>query len=142
MPEIPDQAETLQEAISDDYTTEIVPLSKRRPTWHLQALMMNFWAALLRVRRLHAQQGRYTLLTSTMIILLGTAIYWLYGTAAAYIGARTGQTHALLTRSIFGVWGSVLVSAVIVFAQIGWVGFQGNLTVQIWSGLLAGDTCC
>ena len=44
MPEIPDQAETLQEAISDDYTTEIVPLSKRRPTWHLQALMMNFWA--------------------------------------------------------------------------------------------------
>ena len=21
------------------------------------------------------------------------------------------------------------------FAQIGWVGFQGNLTVQIWSGL-------
>jgi purine-cytosine permease-like protein len=136
VPELAEQAETLHEAITDDYTTDIVPLNKRRPTWHLQALMMNFWAGFSYVLvGFTLNEAGYTLIQSASIILLGTAIYWAYGTAAAYIGARTGQTHALLTRSIFGVWGSVLVSAVIVFAQIGWVGFQGNLTVQIWSGL-------
>jgi hypothetical protein len=29
---------------------------------------------------------------------------------AAYLGSTTGQTHALLTRSIFGVVGSALVA--------------------------------
>jgi purine-cytosine permease-like protein len=136
VPEIAEQAETLQEAITDDYTTGIVPLAKRQPTWHLQALMMNFWAGFSYVFvGFTLNEAGYTLLKSTLIILLGTAIYWVYGTAAAWIGARTGQTHALLSRSIFGVRGSILVSLVIVFAQIGWVGFQGNLTVQIWSGL-------
>ena len=136
VPEIAEQTETLQEAITDDFTTGIVPLAKRQPTWHLQALMMNFWAGFSYVLvGFTLNEAGYTLLKSTLIILLGTAIYWVYGTAAAWIGARTGQTHALLSRSIFGVCGSVLVSLVIVFAQIGWVGFQGNLTVQIWSGL-------
>lgn len=129
-------AETLQEAISHDYTTDIVPLNKRRPTWHLQALMMNFWAGFSYVfMGFTLNEAGYTLLKSALIILLGAAIYWAYGMFAAYLGARTGQTHSLLTRSVFGVWGSVVVSAIIVLTQIGWTGFQGNLTVQIWSGM-------
>jgi purine-cytosine permease-like protein len=53
----------------------------------------------------------------------------------AYLGSRTGQTHGLLTRSIFGVSGSWLVSAFVVVAPLGWVGFQAGLMVQIWDGL-------
>ena len=128
--------ETLEEAISHDYTTEIVPLAKRRPTWHLQALLLTFWAGFSYVfMGFTLNEAGYTLGKSVFIILLGTAIYWAYGMFAAYLGSRTGQTHSLLTRSIFGVWGSVLVSVIIVFTQIGWAGFQGNLTVQIWSGM-------
>jgi purine-cytosine permease-like protein len=128
--------ESLEEAISHDYTTDIVPLDKRRPTWHLQALMMTFWAGFSYVfMGFTLNEAGYTLGKTIFIILLGTGIYWVYGMFAAYLGARTGQTHSLLTRSIFGVWGSVLVSVIIVITQIGWAGFQGNLTVQIWSGM-------
>ncbi len=128
--------ETLEEAINHDYTTEVVPLNKRRPTWQLQALMMTFWAGFSYVfMGFSLNEAGFTLGKTVFIILLGTAVYWAYGMFAAYLGSRTGQTHSLLTRSVFGVSGSIIVSAIIVLTQIGWAGFQGNLTVQILSGL-------
>src|SRR5258708_35803433 len=128
--------ETLEEAITHDYTTSVVPLNKRRPTWHLAALMMNLWAGFSYVFMGFAlNQAGYNLGKAVLIILLGTAIYWIYGMFSGYLGARTGQTHSLLTRSVFGVGGSIVVSLIIVLTQIGWTGFQGNLTVQIWSGM-------
>ena len=128
--------ETLQEAITHDYTTSVVPVTKRRPTWHMAALMMNFWAGFSYVfMGFTLNEAGYTLGKAIFIILLGTAIYWIYGMFSGYLGARTGQTHSLLTRSVFGVGGSIVVSILIVLTQIGWTGFQGNLTVQIWSGM-------
>jgi purine-cytosine permease-like protein len=128
--------ETLEEAINHDYTTEVVPLNKRRPTWHLQALMMTFWAGFSYVfMGFSLNAAGFTLGKAVFVILLGTAVYWVYGMFAAYLGSRTGQTHSLLTRSVFGVSGSIIVSAIIVLTQIGWAGFQGNLTVQILGGL-------
>ena len=53
----------------------------------------------------------------------------------AYLGSWTGQTHGLLTRSIFGAGGSWLVTAFVLVAPLGWVGFQAGLMVQIWDGL-------
>ena len=41
----------------------------------------------------------------------------------------------MLTRSIFGITGSYIVSALVVVGALGWVGFQGGLMVQIWNGL-------
>jgi purine-cytosine permease-like protein len=132
----PVTGETLEEAITHDYTTEVVPLTKRRPTWHLQALMMTFWAGFSYVfMGFSLNEAGFTLGKTVFIILLGTAVYWAYGMCAAYLGSRTGQTHSLLTRSVFGVSGSIIVSAIIVLTQIGWAGFQGNLTVQILSGM-------
>src|SRR6185295_15311836 len=68
---------------------------------------------------------------------LGIGIYFAYALFGAYLGSRTGQTHSLLTRSIFGVTGSYIVSALVVAGSLGWVGFQGGLMVQIWSGVEA-----
>src|SRR2546430_15772633 len=48
--------------------------------------------------------------------------------------SRTGQTHALLTRSVFGLIGSWIVSAFILVAPLGWVGFQANLLAVLWDG--------
>jgi purine-cytosine permease-like protein len=131
-----DLGETLQEAVEHDYTTQIVPLSKRRPTWHIQAFLMSIWAGFSYVfMGFTLNEAGFTLDRTVEILVLGTAIYWLYGIFAAYIGSRTGQTLALLTRSVFGVWGSVLVSIIIIATQAGWIGFQGNLTAQILSAV-------
>src|SRR5881275_3061458 len=52
----------------------------------------------------------------------------------SYLGSRTGQTHALLTRSVFGLVGSWVVSAFVLVAPLGWVGFQANLLAVLWDG--------
>src|SRR4029079_9208152 len=69
------------------------------------------------------------------ITAVGIGIYVAYALFASYLGSRTGQTHALLTRSIFGVSGSWLVSVFIIVGATGWTGFQAGLMTQIWNGL-------
>jgi purine-cytosine permease-like protein len=73
------------------------------------------------------------------ITLLGYALYTAYAIVGSYLGSRTGQTHALLTRSIFGLIGSWIVSAFVLVAPLGWVGFQANLLITLWDGFYSWD---
>jgi purine-cytosine permease-like protein len=68
------------------------------------------------------------------ITLIGYGMYVAYAMTGSYLGSRTGQTHALLTRSIFGRVGSWIVSAFILVAPLGWVGYQANLLAVLWDG--------
>src|SRR5205814_832553 len=65
---------------------------------------------------------------------LGYGLYVAYALLGSYLGSRTGQTHALLTRSIFGSGGSVIVSLFVLIAPLGWVGFQAGLLANLWHG--------
>ena len=56
---------------------------------------------------------------------------------ASYLGSRTGQTLALLTRSIFGVTGSGLVSLLLIGIAAGWAAFAFNLLAVIYDGLFS-----
>jgi purine-cytosine permease-like protein len=133
------ERETLQESIKHDYSTSatgLVPLDRRRPLWHFAGLWTSFAAGfsfLFVGTQLYA--GGNDLGTTALITCLGIGIYVAYAMLGAYLGSRTGQTHALLTRSIFGVSGSWLVSVFIIVGATGWTGFQAGLMVQIWSGL-------
>ncbi len=130
------ERESLQESIAHDYSTGLVPLDKRRPLGHFVALWTTFAAGfsfLFVGTEIH--DAGYTLPGTIGVTLLGIGIYFAYALFGAYLGSRTGQTHSLLTRSIFGVTGSYIVSALVVAGSLGWVGFQGGLMVQIWSGL-------
>jgi len=133
------ERETLDESIRHDYSTSetgIVPLDRRRPIWHFAGLWTSFAAGfsfLFVGTELYA--GGHGLGSTAGITVLGIAIYVAYAMFAAYLGSRTGQTHALLTRSIFGVSGSWLVSVFIIVGATGWTGFQAGLMTQIWGGL-------
>jgi purine-cytosine permease-like protein len=129
----------VEEAVAHDYSTSssgIVPLDKRRPMWHFAALELTFEAGfgfLLLGFTIHDAVFR---LGSTLgILLLSSAIYIAYATIGGFIGSRTGQTHSLLTRSIFGIAGSWIVSTLTAISLLGWVGFQANFTAQIWDGI-------
>ena len=133
------EREVLGESIRHDYSTSdtgIVPLNRRRPIWHFAGLWLTFASgfSFLFVGFEMYQNGQ-SLARTIGIICLGGGIFLAYAMFSAYLGSRTGQTHALLTRSIFGVAGSTLVSAFIFLAPLGWVAFQANLLVQIWDGL-------
>ena len=133
------EARELPDAIKHDYSTTahgIVPLTRRRPLWHFAALWLTFssgFSYLFLGFVIH--DGGNSLLSTVWIVLLGCAFYFVYVMAAAYLGSRTGQTQTLLTRSVFGVTGSGLVSLFIFVGAVGWAGFQANLTAQIWDGL-------
>jgi purine-cytosine permease-like protein len=133
------ERETLGESISHDYSTSetgVVPLDRRRPIWHFAGLWTSFAAGfsfLFVGTELYA--GGHDLAATALITCIGIVIYVAYAMLAAYLGSRTGQTHALLTRSIFGVSGSWLVSLFIIVGATGWTGFQAGLMVQIWQGL-------
>src|SRR6266487_3083725 len=109
---------TLDESVKHDYSTSdtgIVPLDRRRPMWHFMGLWTTFVAGF-------------------SYMFLGYELYIGYAMVGSYLGARTGQTHALLTRSIFGLVGSWIVSAFILIAPLGWVAFQANLMITLWDG--------
>jgi len=129
---------TLDESISHDYSTSdtgIVPLDRRRPMWHFMGLWTTFVAGFSYMfLGFEIHDGGHSLASTIAITLIGYGMYVAYAITGSYLGSRTGQTHALLTRSIFGRWGSWIVSAFILVAPLGWVAFQANLLANLWDG--------
>src|SRR5437762_14066841 len=101
--------------LDSDHTTEAVPLDERRPRWHLTALWVTLaggFTFLFLGFQYH--DASYPLARALGAGALGGIAYLAYALPAAYLGATTGQTHALLTRSILGVTGSALVTVLLV----------------------------
>jgi len=128
----------LDESIRHDYSTSdtgIVPLDRRRPLWHFAGLWTTFAAGFSFLFLGFELHDGNSIARVIGITALGYLFYMAYAMFGAYLGSRTGQTHGLLTRSIFGVGGSWIVCAFVLVAPLGWVGFQAGLMVQIWDGL-------
>lgn len=130
------ERESLEASIQHDYSTGIVPLDKRRPLGHFIALWTTFAAgySFLFVG-VEVHSAGFTLPGTIGVTVLAVGIYMAYWIFGCYVGSRTGQTMTLLTRSVFGRTGSIVVSALIVVGATGWTGFQANLMVQVWNGL-------
>jgi purine-cytosine permease-like protein len=129
---------TLDESVRHDYSTSdtgIVPLDRRRPMWHFMGLWTTFVAGFSYMfLGFELHDSGHGLAGTVGITAFGYALYIAYAMFGSYLGARTGQTHALLTRSIFGLVGSWIVSAFILVAPLGWVAFQANLLITLWAG--------
>ncbi len=132
------ERQELDASIRHDYstsTTGIVPLDKRRPMWHFAGLWTTFVAGFSYMfLGFEIHDGGHSLAATVGITLFGYGLYVAYAMVGSYLGSRTGQTHALLTRSIFGLAGSWLVSLFVLIAPLGWVGFQAGLMANLWHG--------
>jgi purine-cytosine permease-like protein len=139
--ETPGGAAELQAEIAHDYSSSdngIVPLSVRRGTWtHHVPLWLTLYAGFAYMSLgSELYTFGYSLGQVILIALAAGLCYLLYAIPAAYLGARTGQTHALMSRSVFGKSGSLVVSALVLLTPLGWVGYQANILADIWNGLL------
>jgi cytosine permease len=125
-------------SVKHDYSTPdtgVVPLSHRRPMWHFMGLWTTFVVGFSYMALgFEIRAGGYSLLETVGISVFGYLLYTAYALFGSYLGARTGQTETLLTRSIFGTAGSGLVSFFVFLAPLGWVGYQAGLLAQIWNG--------
>jgi purine-cytosine permease-like protein len=132
------ERQELDASIKHDYSTTgtgIVPLEHRRPMWHFMGLWTTFVAGFSYMfLGFEIRDGGHSLASTVGITLLGYGIYVCYAMFGSYLGSRTGQTYGLLTRSVFGSGGSVIVSLFVLLAPLGWVAFQANLLVTIWDG--------
>jgi purine-cytosine permease-like protein len=125
-------------SVKHDYSTPdtgVVPLEHRRPMWHFMGLWTTFVVGFSYMALgFEIRAGGYSLLDTLGISFFGYLLYSAYALSGSYLGARTGQTETLLTRSIFGTAGSGLVSFFVFLAPLGWVGYQAGLLAQIWNG--------
>lgn len=118
-------ANQLAAALDEDYTKSIVPMSKRKSNITIAILWATLQAALIvMVIGFLARSQGLTLGQLMLAALVAVAIIMLYGFGAANLGAYTGQTHTLLTRTIFGRVGSGIVSVLLVLVGLGWYSFQ------------------
>jgi purine-cytosine permease-like protein len=129
----------MSEIINDDYSTSrdgIVPPSQRRSVYHFTALWVTMAAGFTYLfLGFSYHDAGYSLGRSIGAGALGGACYLAYALPAAYLGSSTGQTHALLTRSIFGKVGSALVSLLLIGVAAGWTAFAFNLLATLYDGL-------
>jgi purine-cytosine permease-like protein len=77
----------------------------------------------------------YSLVEAVAAGAIGAIAYLVYALPAAYLGSTTGQTHALLTRSILGKVGSAIVTVVLIGIAAGWTAFAFNLLATLYDGL-------
>jgi purine-cytosine permease-like protein len=134
-----DTSTRLARELRHDYSTSdtgVVPLGERRSRYHFAALWITFAAGFTYLfLGFQYHDAGYSLVRSLAASVLGALAYLAYALPAAYLGSRTGQTHALLTRSIFGVAGSVLVSVLLILVAAGWIAFAFNLLAVLYDGL-------
>lgn len=139
--ETPGGAAELVAEIQHDYSSSregIVPTAVRRGTWtHHVPLWLTLYAGFAYMSLgSELYSFGYSFSQVEVICLIAGLAYFLYAVPAAYLGAKRGQTHALMSRSIFGRVGSVIVSILVVLTPLGWVGYQANVLASIWNGLL------
>ena len=134
------EREMLEIAERNDYTTGIVPEEKRRSKLTLTLLWISLQASvsIMYAGFIARSQG----LTLGDVILAGviaSVTIFAYGVGASYLGNSTGQTHTLLTRTIYGRYGSGFVSFLLILMGMGWYGFQAIFLAQITQGLFGWD---
>jgi purine-cytosine permease-like protein len=131
--------DALSTDIDHDYSTGdegVVPLARRRSRYHFVALWVTLAAGFTYLfLGFQFHDAGYSLGRSVLTGALAGLCYVVYAIPAAYLGSRTGQTHALLTRSIFGKVGSVLVSLLLIGVAAGWTAFAFNLLATLYDGL-------
>src|SRR5262245_10355395 len=124
--------EEIAKELQHDYSTSrigVVPAGERRSLYHFIALWLTFTAGFTYLfLGFQYHDSGFSLGRAVGAGALGALAYLAYALPAAYLGSRTGQTHALLTRSILGSVRSILVAA-------GWIAFAFNLLATLYDGL-------
>lgn len=111
-------------------------MTERRSRYHFLSLWITLAAGFTYLfLGFQYQSAGYSLVAAVGAGAIGAVAYLIYALPAAYLGSTTGQTHALLTRSILGRVGSALVTVLLIGIAAGWTAFAFNLLATLYDGL-------
>lgn len=135
----PNPASALERGVEHDYSTSrigVVPLTERRSRIHFLSLWITLAAGFTYLfLGFQYHDAGYSLVKAIAAGAIGGVAYLVYALPAAYLGSTTGQTHALLTRSILGRVGSAIVTVLLIGIAAGWTAFAFNLLATLYDGL-------
>ncbi len=124
------------EATEQDFTDTVVPLSERRPNWKMLltflSMQATFGAAFVGYT---ARFEGLTITQLTIAMAIATVAMILYALASANAGAVVGQTSSVMTRGIFGRFGSRIVSVLLVIDGMGFYVFTVLFVMSLVGGL-------
>lgn len=135
----PGTVPTSRTGVEHDYSdgrAGAVPLTERRSRSHFLSLWITLAAGFTYLfLGFQYHSAGYSLAKTVAAGAIGAAAYLGYALPAAFLGATTGRTQALLTRSILGRVGSAIVSVLLIAVAAGWTAFAFNLLATIYDGL-------
>jgi purine-cytosine permease-like protein len=121
---------------SPDQATDVVPLSVRRGRLTMGLLWLTMVTGFPSVLiGFDWFKSGLTLSQVVQNVIASCLILLLYSIPACYLGARSGQTFGLLSREVFGRWGSWFVSFNLVWISIGWYGLNAIFLAEGLIGL-------
>ena len=114
-------------AIDDDHSNEVVPLKERRGPATLGLLWLTMVCGFPSVLAgFEWFKAGLTMTQTLQTVALSCLLLMAYMLPSCYLGAKSGMTYSLLSRQIFGSWGSRLVSANLVWVSIAWYGLTAT----------------
>lgn len=130
--------ENIGEALTYDLAYNIVPQDERRGPIAMGLLWLatqtSFSGMFI---GFSAQQSGQSLRDLLIGCGIGVACMCLYGILAGYLGAVTGQMQPFLARTVFGRFGSIVVSVFLIIMGSGWYSFQAVYTGQLFQGMFS-----
>lgn len=110
-------------AVVEDFTLSSVPMSQRRDNLTMGLLWITMVTGFPTVLAGFTWYKEGLTLTQCLTFaFLSCALMMAYFVPSCLLGARSGLTYALLSRKVFGRWGSRLVSFNLVWIAMGWYG--------------------
>lgn len=128
----------LGEAInSDDNTTSVVPMSQRRGP----VLLCLLWITMVTgfpsvLAGFTWYKYGLTLSQILMCTLVSNVILMAYSIPSCHLGAVSGQTYALMSRSLFGRLGSMFISVNVAWISLAWYGMAALLLADGLKGVM------
>jgi cytosine permease len=125
-------AATRTGALSDDHALQPVPLGERRGLWQMILVQVG-WHISVSAFLLGSTVGSGTnFRTGITAIFIGNLVLSALAVLIGIVGFRAGLTSYLISRVVFGVRGSVLVSVVLGIIAMGFIG----VLMDAWSAAI------
>lgn len=134
---------------SGDYVTSVVPLSERKSSANVFATVAGWIICLSTMLTGGSLASGLDFRTAMLATIIGMLILTVISAPLAALGGRFGVSTTILTKAVFGDWGSKIFGLILVLLNgIGWFAFQAAffaLTMQqlipntIFSNLIVGS---
>ena len=120
----------------NDFATTPVPLSLRRGPMTMGLLWLTMVTAFTNILiGFQWYKDGFTLSQVIAFTVLGALILLAYSIPATYLGSKSGQTYGMLSRQVFGRWGSRLASFNLIWITIAWYALNALMLAYWLDGL-------